>query len=104
MMVGSHNKLQSETGYIDARSHPPDRRNLLHRTAGPYIGSKGEELRVSTTSPLLSREPTSERTSVDFAFVPFPHSYGAANQASGLFDQLGGKHAQRRRHGEPERF
>src|SRR5262249_5788853 len=37
MMVWSHDKLQSETGYIDARPHPPDRRNLLHRTAGPYI-------------------------------------------------------------------
>src|SRR6476469_223566 len=39
MMVGSRDKLQSETGYIDARPHPPDRRNLLQRTAGPYIGS-----------------------------------------------------------------
>jgi hypothetical protein len=37
MMVGSNDKLQSETGYIDARPHPPDRRNLLQRTAGPYI-------------------------------------------------------------------
>jgi hypothetical protein len=32
MMVGSHNELQSETGYIDARSHLPDRRKLLQRT------------------------------------------------------------------------
>src|SRR5262249_19241031 len=40
MMVWSHDKLQSETGYIDARPHPPDRRNLLHRTAGPYIRVK----------------------------------------------------------------
>jgi hypothetical protein len=31
------NSLQSEAGYIDARPHQPDRRNPLHRTAGPYI-------------------------------------------------------------------
>jgi hypothetical protein len=31
-----HNTLQSQAGYIDARPHPPDRRNLLQRTAGPY--------------------------------------------------------------------
>jgi hypothetical protein len=37
MMVGSHNVLQSETGYIDARPHPPRSRNFLQRTAGPYI-------------------------------------------------------------------
>jgi hypothetical protein len=30
--------LQSEAGYIDARPHHQDRPNLLHRTAGPYIG------------------------------------------------------------------
>src|SRR5262249_53940416 len=29
MMVGSHDELQSETGYIDARPHPPDRRKSL---------------------------------------------------------------------------
>jgi hypothetical protein len=29
MMVRSNNELQSETGYIDARPLPPDRRNLL---------------------------------------------------------------------------
>src|SRR5262245_48098363 len=40
MMVGSHDKLQSETGYIDARPHSPDRGNLLQRTAGPYIWVK----------------------------------------------------------------
>src|SRR5438094_1590074 len=33
-----HHTLQSEAGYIDARPHPPDRRNLLPRTAGLYIG------------------------------------------------------------------
>ena len=32
--------LQSEAGYIDARPYRQDRGNLLHRTAGPYIGVK----------------------------------------------------------------
>src|SRR5215831_9249995 len=32
-----HNTLQAEAGYIDARPYLPDRRNLLQRTAGPYI-------------------------------------------------------------------
>ena len=53
MMVGSRDKLQSETGYIDARPHPPDRRNLLQRTAGPYIGSRATKLILSTRSPLV---------------------------------------------------
>src|SRR6516162_1264047 len=29
---------RSPTRSLDARPHPPNRRNLLHRTAGPYIG------------------------------------------------------------------
>jgi len=28
MMVGIHDKLQSETGYIDARPHPPSTKPL----------------------------------------------------------------------------
>ena len=34
-------------------------------------GSKCEELKVSTMSRLYPRKLTCERTSVDFAFVPF---------------------------------
>jgi len=34
---GREHMLQSEAGYIDARPHRQDRRNLLYRTAGPYI-------------------------------------------------------------------
>jgi hypothetical protein len=37
---GREHMLQSEAGYIDARPHHRNRRNLLHRTAGPYIGVK----------------------------------------------------------------
>src|SRR5215470_9716905 len=33
---GREHMLQSEAGYIGARPHPPDRRTLLQRTAGPY--------------------------------------------------------------------
>jgi hypothetical protein len=36
---------------------------LLRRTAGPYIGSKAERLRPSTTLPLYPQKQTSERTS-----------------------------------------
>ena len=35
-----HNTLQSEVGYIDARPYCRIDENLLHRTAGPYIGSQ----------------------------------------------------------------
>src|ERR1700730_5517704 len=37
---GPEHMLQSETGYIDARPLTPARRNLLQRTAGPYIRVK----------------------------------------------------------------
>src|SRR5437660_872790 len=33
---GPEQTLQSEAGYSNARPHRQDRRNLLHRTAGPY--------------------------------------------------------------------
>jgi hypothetical protein len=51
MMVGSKDdQLQSETGYMMQDRTLPDQRNLLHRTAGPYIGSKCEELDASKAS------------------------------------------------------
>jgi hypothetical protein len=34
---------------------------LLQRTAGPYIGSRAEELKVSTTSPLYPEKQTLAR-------------------------------------------
>jgi hypothetical protein len=34
---GPEQTLQAEAGYIDARPYLPDRQNLLHRTAGPYM-------------------------------------------------------------------
>src|SRR5262245_11268562 len=63
MMVGSHDKLQSETGYIDARPHPPNRENLLHRTAGPYKGVRMRRPQFEqneSASPLKSRRASGE--------------------------------------------
>jgi hypothetical protein len=37
---GPEQMLQSKAGYIDARPHPTARRNLLQRTAGPYIRAR----------------------------------------------------------------
>src|SRR5215469_12142579 len=48
-----HNALQAEAGYIDARPYLPDRRNLLQRAAGPYIGSRA--VRLSLTLADLGR-------------------------------------------------
>src|SRR5215472_13194438 len=42
-MMARSTALQAEAAYIDARPYLPDRRNHLHRTAGPYIESKCEE-------------------------------------------------------------
>jgi hypothetical protein len=39
---GPEHTLQSEVGYIDARPYCRIAKNLLHRTAGPYIGSIAE--------------------------------------------------------------
>src|SRR5262249_40307586 len=55
---GPEQTLQSEAGYSDARPHQPSRRNLLHRTAGPYNGSKAEILTVSISCPLCLQQQT----------------------------------------------
>src|ERR1700730_12572054 len=55
---GPEHMLQSEAGYIDARPLTPARQNLLQRTAGPYIGSKGEKLSPNTCFPLRLRQRT----------------------------------------------
>ena len=48
---GREHMLQSEAGYIDARPHHQDRRNLLHRTAGPYIGVNSGSYRIAIVEP-----------------------------------------------------
>jgi hypothetical protein len=52
---GPEHMLQSEAGYIDARPHRQDRRNLLHRTAGPYKWSSAHVIGQSIPRPLCSR-------------------------------------------------
>jgi hypothetical protein len=69
MMVGSRDRLQSETGYIDARPRLPDRQNLLQRTAGPYIRVTTRRTQVEhikSASPLKSgrRAVTFKRSAI----------------------------------------
>jgi len=51
---GPEHMLQSEAGYIDARPHRQDRRNLLHRTAGPYIWVKTSPQNMSAAAAALA--------------------------------------------------
>jgi len=60
---GPERTLQSEAGYIDARPYCRIDENLLHRTAGPYIGSDSEKLAMSTMGPLCPEQLTQEETS-----------------------------------------
>src|SRR5262245_60768957 len=54
---GPEHMLQSETEYIDARPHQPaSTKSLLHRAAGPYIGSIAS---ISTRSPDVCLSPDS---------------------------------------------
>src|SRR4029453_10069033 len=50
---GPEQTLQSEAGYSNARPHQPGRRNLLHRTAGPYRWVIRVDW-VSAESPLVA--------------------------------------------------
>ena len=57
MMVGSHDELQAETGYIDARPHQPSRRKLLQRTGHSRRMDRPDDL---AACPLyLQQLPTS---------------------------------------------
>src|SRR5262245_40208069 len=51
--------LQSEAGYSNARPHQPDRRNLLHRTAGPYSWVKNGLGVMSAPMSGFARKETS---------------------------------------------
>jgi len=57
---GPEQTLQSEAGYSNARPHQPGRRNLLHRTAGPYSWVIDGPPAVETRLPLSPREQTSQ--------------------------------------------
>src|SRR5437588_8135989 len=56
---GPEQTLQSEAGYSNARPHQPGRRNLLHRTAGPYSWVKGRNRPTVRLAPLCRRQRTS---------------------------------------------
>src|SRR5215510_14335610 len=49
---GPEQTLQSEAGYSNARPHQPGRRNLLHRTAGPYSWVKSVAEREAALPPV----------------------------------------------------
>src|SRR5262245_38947131 len=53
--------LQSEAGYSNARPHQPGRRNLLHRTAGPYRGVILVALIASVSRPHVRFASESDR-------------------------------------------
>jgi hypothetical protein len=56
---GPEQTLQSEAGYSNARPHQPGRRNLLHRTAGPYSWVIRVGLTAYRRLPLYRYEQTS---------------------------------------------
>jgi hypothetical protein len=53
---GPEQTLQSEAGYSNARPHQPGRRNLLHRTAGPYSWVNSADFVMSALRPLMLQE------------------------------------------------
>jgi hypothetical protein len=54
--------LHSEAGYIDARPHLPDRRKTSCNARPDHTsGSRAEELKVSTMSPLYPEKQTLAR-------------------------------------------
>jgi hypothetical protein len=80
---GPERTLQSEAGYIDARPYCRIDENLLHRTAGPYIGS-GAEGSLGANLVWLGRieartglrmMPTFPRSPLSFRTAGFPR-YG----------------------------
>src|SRR5262245_62391025 len=62
--------LQSEAGYSNARPHQPGRRNLLHRTAGPYSWVRVGHSTVSAQCPNCPRKVEVDPRSCDVAKVP----------------------------------
>ena len=69
---GPEQTLQSEAGYSNARPHQPGRRNLLHRTAGPYSWVKLRRTRCEHMSSWLPLKADIPRCSRHVANVPGP--------------------------------
>src|SRR5256885_7413806 len=64
---GPEQMLQSEAGYSNARPHQPGRRNLLHRTAGPYSwvnsGSAHHSIELKANSEVPTKSDHLAQTS-----------------------------------------
>ena len=69
---GPEQTLQSEAGYSNARPHQPGRRNLLHRTAGPYRWVKMRRTHIEHMLSALPPIATEERTFLIGSSVPLP--------------------------------
>src|SRR5215813_7517913 len=67
-------------------AHPPTRRILLHRTAGPYIGVKMRRTRIEHILSALPPLATEERTFGIGSSVPLADICSAANCT--LFDHF----------------
>src|SRR5437764_13940870 len=55
---GPEQTLQSEAGYSNARPHQPGRRNLLHRTAGPYSWVKNDVVVAASGTATINGRST----------------------------------------------
>src|SRR5437763_15636535 len=70
---GPEQTLQSEAGYSNARPHQPGRRNLLHRTAGPYRWVNRVILVVGRLLPVFPWKRTWSGPVAMFSEVPQAH-------------------------------
>src|SRR5262249_28676729 len=79
---GPEQTLPSEAGYSNARPDRQDRRNLLHRTAGPYRWVKSADFTPSERGPLCTPLADEERTFAGFGSVPIadPQPFQSASE------------------------
>ena len=89
---GPEHTLQSEVGYIDARPYCRIDENLLHRTAGPYIGVITGDRDTWKARPVFPRQRTG-------AAFPSFFASGPATEVADSFDCLVSLPERRRRAG-----
>jgi hypothetical protein len=78
---GPEQTLQSEAGYSTARPHQPGRRNLLHRTAGPYSWVKSGKAQLEHMLSALTRKADIDRRLGNVRLVPIGDICSAAKEA-----------------------